>query len=229
MSVTVGVVDGGFERVPRASLHAAAQFVAGDDGAVRREVPCGRALPHGECVAALVLGAAPSVRLIDARIATTTRPPTPRLVAEAIDWCVAEGARIVNLSLGLAEDRSVLREACARTVGQGVVLVAAAPARGAPVYPASYPGVFAVSGDARCRPGQWSVLDAPAGAAWGTCPDAPGGARGGASLATARFTGIVAKFVVNYPEVGLAGLADHLATFATWRGRENRRIAEIDS
>lgn len=229
MSVMVGIVDGGFERVPPASLHAAAQFLAGDDGPVRREVPRGQALPHGECVAALVLDAAPTARLLDARIATAASQPTPRLVADAIDWCIAEGACIVNLSLGLAEDRGVLREACARAVGQGVVLVAAAPARGAPVYPARYPDVHAVSGDARCRPGQWSVLDAAAGAAWGTCPDAPGGARGGASMATARFTGIVAKFVANHPAAGRNGLAEYLATFATWRGRENRRIAEIDS
>jgi len=237
MKLRVGIVDGGFERVPPAALHAAAQFASGDfegaesDGGVRCEAPHGPSLPHGECVAALVLDAAPTACLLDARVATAARPATPRLVAAAIDWCVAEGARVVNLSLGLADDRRVLREACERAVGQGVLLVAAAPARGAPVYPARYPGVFAVSGDARCAPGEWSRLDpaSATGAAWGTCPDAPGGRPGGASMAAARFAGIVANHLVQHPDAGLRGLVDHLAACAIWHGRENRRIAETDS
>jgi len=229
MSVAVGIVDGGFERVPLGVVRGAMEFAIGGDGAVGCRTPVERALPHGECVAALVLEAAPAVRLIDARIATPASQPTPRVVAAAIDWCVAEGARIVNLSLGLADDRRVLRDACARAVAQGVVLVAAAPARGGPVYPAAYPGVFSVSGDARCAAGEWSRLDATVGAAWGTCPDAPGGARGGASMAAARFTGLVADYLMHHPGADARGLADHLATFASRRGRENRRIAEIDS
>ncbi|CAI09070.1 hypothetical protein ebA5187 [Aromatoleum aromaticum EbN1] len=242
MKLRVGIVDGGFVRVAPAALHAAAQFASGEfdggefdgaksDGVVRCEAPHGPALPHGECVAALVLDAAPTACLLDARVATVGRPATPRLVAAAIDWCVAEGARVVNLSLGLADDRRVLREACERAVGQGVLLVAAAPARGSPVYPAHYPGVLAVSGDARCAPDQWSRLDpaSAAGAAWGTCPDAPGGRPGGASMAAARFAGIVANHLVQHPDAGLRGLVDHLAAFAIWHGRENRRIAETDS
>ena len=232
MKLRVGIVDGGFERVSPAALHAAAQFVGGEsDGVVRCEAPHGPALPHGECVAGLVLGAAPAACLLDARVATVARPATPRLVAAAVDWCVAEGARVVNLSLGLADDRRVLREACEWAVGQGVLLVAAAPARGSPVYPARYPGVLAVSGDARCAPGEWSRLDpaTASGAAWGTCPDAPGGAPGGASMAAARFTGIVANHLMQHPDTGLRGLVAHLAAFATWQGRENRRIAETDS
>ncbi|KON79941.1 S8 family serine peptidase [Azoarcus sp. PA01] len=232
MKLRVGVVDGGFECVAPAALHAAAQFTGSEsDGVVRCEMPHAAALPHGECVAALILAAAPAACLIDARVATLARPATPRLVAAAIDWCVAEGARVVNLSLGLADDRRVLRDACERAVAQGVVLVAAAPARGLPVYPARYPGVLAVSGDARCAPGQWSRLDAASasGAAWGTCPDAPGGAPGGASMAAARFAGLVANHLMQHPDAGLRGLGDHLAAFASWHGRENRRIAETDS
>ena len=230
MSPRVGIVDGGFARVPAGALQAAAQFSAEPDGRVRRGPPLARALPHGECVAALVLCAAPDACLIDARVATDTSPPTPRLVADAIDWCVAEGARIVNLSLGVLEDRDVLRDACARAVALGVLLVAAAPARGAPVHPARYPGVIAVGGDARCGPGQWSMLtDAGSGgASWGSCPAGPNGEPGGASMAAARFTGIVAKFLAHHPDAGRNGLAEYLATFAGWRGRESRRIAEID-
>jgi hypothetical protein len=225
MSVRVGIVDGGFECTGSDTRVACARFIVGDDGSVERALPDARPLPHGESVAALVLGGAPSVRLIDARIATATSRPTPRLVAAALDWCVDEGTRVVNFSLGLPEDRRVLREACARAAALGVILVAATPARGAPVYPARYPGVLAVSGDARCGAGQWTVLEA----AYGCCPAGPGGALGGASMATARFTGIVGQFITEHPKAGHDGLVDYLATFATWRGRESKRIAEIDS
>ena len=231
LDVRVGIIDGGFASVPAGALHASAAFVDGGNGAIRCISPGTPPLPHGERVAALVLEPAPEARLIDARVASHAERPTARGVAAALDWCVAEGARVVNLSLGLADDRAVLRAACARAVGFGVLLVAAAPARGAPVFPACYPDVFAVSGDARCGPGEWSLLDrdAKAGAAYGASPDAPLGGPGGASMAAARITGLVAAFLARRPDAGCHVLVEHLAAFASWRGRENRRIAEIDS
>lgn len=231
MSVTVGIVDGGFSGVPSHLLQRAASFIPAPDGSVHREPPSGRPLPHGEAVAALVREAAPAVQLIDARIASLRHAPTPVMVAAAIDWCVEEGARVVNLSLGLLEDRAVLREACTRALAQGVVLVAAAPARGTPVFPAAYPGVIAVSGDARCAPGQWSQLkgETSGAADWGCSPAGPGKTVGGASMATARFTGIVARHFMQDPAADPQGLADFLAGRASWHGREQKKIAEIDS
>ncbi|NMF95892.1 S8 family serine peptidase [Aromatoleum toluolicum] len=231
MSVTVGIIDGGFTGVPPHALHRAAHFIPAADGSVGREPAGGRPLPHGEAVAALVLEAAPAARLIDARIASHRHAPSPAMVAAAIEWCADEGARIINLSLGLLEDRTVLRRACTRALAQGVVLVAAAPARGTPVFPAAYPGVLAVSGDARCAPGQWSLLNGEtSGAAdWGCSPAGPGKTAGGASMATARFTGIVARHFMQYPAADPQGLAAHLAARASWQGREHKRIGEIDS
>ncbi|NMG43419.1 S8 family serine peptidase [Aromatoleum toluvorans] len=231
MSVMVGIVDGGFTGVPARALHRAASFAPVPDGNVRRAPAVGRPLPHGDAVAALVLEAAPAARLIDARIASHKHAPTPAMVAAAIEWCAGEGARVVNLSLGLLEDRTVLRDACARVLAQGVVLVAAAPARGTPVFPATYAGVLAVSGDARCAPGQWSLLqgETSGGAGWGCSPAGPAKATGGASMATARFAGIVARILADFPSARPDGLVEHLAARASWHGREHKRIAEIDS
>ncbi|AKU12848.1 hypothetical protein AzCIB_2955 [Azoarcus sp. CIB] len=231
MSVTVGIIDGGFIGVPSHALHRAASFIPAADGSVGCESAGGRPLPHGEAVAALVLEAAPAARLIDARIASHRHAPTPAMVAAAIEWCADEGARIINLSLGLLEDRAVLSDACERAIARSVVLVAAAPARGTPVFPAAYPGVLAVSGDARCAPGQWSLLkgETSGAADWGCSPAGPGKTAGGASMATARFTGILARHLMQYPAADPQGLADHLAARASWQGREHKRIAEIDS
>ncbi|MCC4117140.1 S8 family serine peptidase [Aromatoleum toluclasticum] len=231
MSVKIGIVDGGFTGIPPHALHRAASFVPAPDGGVQRACAVGRPLPHGEAVATLVLDATPTARLLDARIASHRHAPTPAMVAAAVDWCMEEGARVINLSLGLLEDRSVLRDACARVLARGVVLVAAAPARGTPVFPAAYPGVLAVSGDARCAAGQWSSLggEISSGAGWGCSPAGAGRTPGGASMATARFTGIVARFLADFPSASPEGLAEHLAARAAWHGREHKRIAEIDS
>lgn len=231
MSIAVGIIDGGFAAAGMTSAAPAASFMHHPDGSVQRVAAEGRPLPHGEAVAALVRAAAPVARLIDARVASHRHAPTPALVASAIAWCVEEGARVINLSLGLIEDRKVLREACADALARGVVLVAAAPARGTLVYPAAYAGVLSVCGDARCAPAQWSSLagETSGGAGWGCCPAGAGRTPGGASMASARFAGIVARFLADFPSAGPSGLVDYLAARAAWQGREHKRIAETDS
>lgn len=231
MSVTVGIVDAGFADLPAHALHCAASFVPAPDGSVQRQAATGRPLRHGEAVAALVLAAAPTTRLIDARIASHRHATTPAMVAAAIDWCVEEGARVVNLSLGLLEDRAVLRKACTRAIARRVILVAAAPARGTQVFPAAYSGVLAVSGDARCAPGQWSQLrgETSGGAGWGCCPAGPAKGPGGASMAAARFSGIVAALLAERPGIGIDELVAQLAADAKWQGREHKRIVEVDA
>lgn len=66
----------------------------------------------------------------------------------AILWAVDNGARIVNVSLGTAEDSPILREAVDYARGRGVLVVAAAgnaAEQGNPVvFPAALPGVLAV-------------------------------------------------------------------------------------
>jgi hypothetical protein len=58
----------------------------------------------------------------------------------------------------------------------GLVLIAATPARGAPVCPAAYPGVLRVTGDD-----------------YGACPHGLADTPVGASLAAAHVTGLLAK------------------------------------
>jgi subtilisin family serine protease len=67
-------------------------------------------------------------------------------IAEGIDWAVAHGAKVINLSLGGPEDNVVLHDAVKRAVAKGVVVVVAAGNDGDAVvqFPASYPEVIAV-------------------------------------------------------------------------------------
>lgn len=68
-------------------------------------------------------------------------------IAEGIDWAVAHGAKVINMSLGGDTDNVVLHDAVKRAVAKGVVVVAAAGNDGNDVvqFPASYPEVIAVA------------------------------------------------------------------------------------
>ncbi|MFP5515079.1 MAG: hypothetical protein ACLGJC_18580 [Alphaproteobacteria bacterium] len=171
---------------------------------------------HGSAVAAAVLAQAPAADLIDAQIFHDRITASPAAVAAALRWAVGCGAKLATLSLGLPADRPVLRAAVEEALSHGLLLVAASPARGGPVWPAAYPGVIAATGDARCAPGEVSVLPA----AFGTCPRRTDGdpRAGGASLAVGHLAGLLAAAAPPSHEAALA----HLQRSARWHGRERR-------
>ncbi|AVO36324.1 hypothetical protein [Pukyongiella litopenaei] len=133
-------------------------------------------------------------------------------VCEALERAARSDARIVQCSFGIARNPPELVRAVAAVRAAGKWLVASAPARGAPVYPAGCDGVVAVQGDARCGPAQWSRLDLPH-ARFGACPTGPDPAIRGASIAAAHFTGLLAR-------EHDAGRADLMPQTAPFQGRE---------
>jgi hypothetical protein len=239
----VGLIDscGGLEGIDTAaalkdasSIAAAAAFVAHDGRVERRETvadPTG----HGSRIARLLISG-PTVELLLGQVFTTLGPTSGSAVAGAIDWAVERRVGLIHLSLGLAGDRAVLRLAVQRAIGAGCILVAAMPARGAPVYPAAYPGVLRGTGDARCAPHQLSALGP-----WffGGCPrpevadrtanggatndgvtngQGDGPARGGASIGAAWVT----HAILQEPPLGAPATVDALTARARYRGAERR-------
>lgn len=181
---------------------------------------------HGSPLAEIILSLAPDARLLDAKVFPDEGPATPMAVAAGIDRLVGQGARVINMSFGLSADREVLRAACARAAGLGVVMLAASPARGGLVFPASYDGVIRVSGDARCGPGEFSHL-ATAQADFGACPrpaDTTAGDPpvGGASFAVAHATGAVAAFLSGNPAADTDQVLAHLKGLCRHEGPERR-------
>jgi hypothetical protein len=150
----VGLIDscgGGLE-----GIDAAAAFVVRDGRVECRETvadPTG----HGSRIAELLLSGRP-VELLLGQVFTALGPTSGAAVAAAIDWAVERRAGLIHLSLGLAGDRAVLRTAVQHAIDAGCIIVAAMPARGAPVYPAAYPGVVRATGDARCASDELSAL-----------------------------------------------------------------------
>lgn len=225
MQVKVGIVDSGVSAAQRGAL-VACVGIAASGSVVERTVAHDDPLGHGTAVAQIILSEAPQAQLVSAQAFAGLRQADPACVAAGIDWCIEQRARIVNLSLGLATDEAVLRAACRAAVADGAIIVAAYPARGGSVYPAAYAGVFAASGDARCAPDVWSVIDE--GLLYGLAPFAADGlTRGGASYAAARFSGLAARFLAAWPSAGASDFRRWLEAGAAFRGRERRRTKEL--
>lgn len=79
-----------------------------------------------------ITGAAPEARILPVRVLRTDGSGVPRTIADGVDWAVAQGADVVNLSLGgdgLAPalfENGPLSRAVRNAVTRGVVVIAAA-------------------------------------------------------------------------------------------------------
>lgn len=217
--VIVGIIDSGVAAA-LAGRVAARRFAADAEGSAA----CPDRLGHGTAVARLILDAAPGVRLLAAQVFDDRPAASPAAVAAALDWLVGEGARLVNMSVGLTADRAVLRAACARAIAAGVLAVASVPAIGPTVFPAAYPGVLRVTGDARCRGEEIAVLPGDR-AAFGASPwTGPAGAGecgrppAGASIAAARVSAALAAILLADPALDRDGALARLTAQATHTG-----------
>lgn len=102
-----------------------------------------------------VVGVAPRVKLWGVKVLSANGTGKSDRVAAGLDWVIQQkrilgGNWIVNMSLGASTSSVFEREAVARVVAEGILVVAASgnestSATPAPVsYPAAYPGVLAV-------------------------------------------------------------------------------------
>ncbi len=209
MSVRVGLLDSGVAEGLAQHVVAAEAFTG--------EALTPDRLGHGTTLAAIVLHHVPQATLYNAQVFGDRRVTAPKVVADGLRWLAEMGVQIVNMSFGLRDDRATLRQAVAAARSTGMILVAAAPARGAAAFPGAYPGVIRVTGDARC---EFSEISALAGtpADFGGCPLGLDGRPGGASPATAHVTGLLA----GHLEAGLDDPVGELERTARFRGRERR-------
>jgi subtilisin family serine protease len=226
MRVRVGIVDSGVSPAQAAALVASVRLVPDDGAGARRVPPLADAMGHGTAVAAIVLAQAPLAQLASAQAFTGARHADAACVAEGIAWCLEQDARVINLSLGLRADHAALRLVCRTAVATGALVVAASPARGGSVYPAAYPGVIAVCGDARCATHTWSIVE-PERLYGASTLAGDGVTPGGASYAAARLSACAAGFLAAWPECGAADFQQWLKAGAAFRGREQHQAAEF--
>ena len=141
IAVPVGVIDG----APASGASAVRGFASGAP----------RASDHGSAVISLLSGAGVRRVLVADVYGGDPAGGNALAIARAIDWLAASGARVVSVSL-VGPDNVLLARAIAAGQRRGLVFVAAVGNDGPaapPAYPASYPGVLAVTGvDGRGRP-----------------------------------------------------------------------------
>lgn len=196
--VRVGIIDSGVapDETNQPRVVAARRFAEGGAGSIEIAPVEADAIGHGAEIARILLEDNPGVDLLIAQVFAGQRKCSTAQVAAALDWLSSCGAAVVNLSFGIRQPEAQLRLACERASAAGALLVAAAPARGAPTFPAAYPFCIAVSGDARCNKEQISWLGTAA-VDFGAYPFAvPGNPQnGGASFAAARIAARIARLL----------------------------------
>lgn len=178
-------------------------------------------LGHGTAIATILANSHHRVQLLVARV-FEQRPVCPvERVVQALEWLKDEQVDIINMSFGLRESRKELRLACERAARDGILLVAASPARGAPVYPAALGCVIRATGDARCATGELSLLRSTL-ADFGGCVRHPGVTVAGASIGCASVT---ARFAAAMAENGNDWFRGLCQRAVHYHGPERRRIA----
>ncbi|HUF20233.1 MAG TPA: S8 family serine peptidase [Burkholderiales bacterium] len=219
--VRIGIVDSGIAGSISTLVAADASFAL-NDGELVQERAATDSLGHGTALAEIVAHFVPDAALLIAQVFTRRFITTPAQVAAAIDWLVGEGAQVVNLSLGLPADRAVLAQSCRRALDAGAILCASSPARGAAVFPASYPGVLRMTGDARCAREEISWLNTAQADFGAHVIPLHGEARSGASIGCAHLTGHVARYLAQGGVPGRGAVFEWLTARASYRGPERK-------
>ncbi len=177
---------------------------------------------HGNAVLQLLVGkaqtngfagSAPAVLLYWASVMRETagKPSTNTLsLVLALDWLLSQQVALVNMSLGGQGD-AVLKAAINRLQSKNIAIIAAAgnnpSANAPPVYPAAYPGVWAITAVdaagklyAQAQRASYISLAAPGVELWvpSSAADDTGSYVSGTSYATALATAALAWQPVSY-------------------------------
>ncbi len=160
-----------------------------------------------------MLGTAPRVGLLTVRAFSTkaaTAEGTTFNILKGLDWAADKGARVVNMSFAGPSDPR-LKDALAKAVQKGMVLIAAAGnagPRSPPLFPAADPNVIAVtatdtddaifSGAVR---GDHVAVAAPGVDILAPAPDGTYQFTTGTSVASAEVSGVAALMIERNPSL----------------------------
>ena len=208
--VMVAVIDSG--------VHAAHPHVGGvsggfgirEDGTIDDEYV--DRLGHGTAVTAAIREKAPDADILAVKVFWKSLTTNTAMLVRAIDEAAAEGAAVINLSLGTADmqHRAALEAAVARARDLGAVVVAAHDDGGVRWLPGCLDDVIAVRADWSCARDSYSVAAVEDRTVIVTSPyprDIPGVPRernvNGVSFAVANASGFVARALEAAPGAAL--------------------------
>ena len=217
--VRVAVVDSGVHSAHPHVGGVAGGVAIGSDGSETDDYVDW--LGHGTAVTAAIREKAPAAELFAVKVFGDRLATNCNALVRAIEWSVARGARLVNLSLGTSNPahEARLTAAVTRAAERGALVVSARRSDGVRWLPGSLPGAVGVLLDWSCPRHSVRMGTDHQGArvflASGFPRPIPGvsPARnlGGISFAVANVTGMLARLVEAEPEVGGAGQVFELA------------------
>ncbi|MGY4222657.1 subtilisin family serine protease [Bradyrhizobium sp. USDA 4503] len=233
MNVTIAVIDSGVDAAhPELANTVADTF----DALGSKDAPNAHGTAIAGAIAARVrlTGSAPEVRILAIcafGAVAGGAGSTSYVILRSLDYAVAHGAQIVNMSFAGPKDALVER-AVAAAVMRDVVLVAAAGNAGAtspPLYPAAHPDVIAVSGTdagdrlmAASNRGSHIALAAPGADLLVPVPDGKYQLMSGTSFSAAFVSGIAALVLERNPALKPAEVRRVLTSTARDLGTPGR-------
>ncbi|GAB3277268.1 S8 family peptidase [Sinomonas notoginsengisoli] len=130
-----------------------------------------------------VAGVCYTCTILNGKVLDDNGSGTSSAIAQGIDWAVASGAKVINMSLAMRFGSTTLQTAVNNAWNKGVVIVAAAGNTGAQykMYPAAYSNVIAVAAtdnnDAKASfstyGAKWVDVAAPGVSVYSTFPNHP--------------------------------------------------------
>jgi subtilisin family serine protease len=154
--IFVGVIDSGWDRtIPESAVGTGVAIVsATNDFAISWSLDDRDRLGHGTAVTDIILQHAPGVRIIPIRVFGSRLETSPQILIAALNWAVAQGIRLVNLSLG-TERHDVLPglyRTCELARRAGTIVVASAGPHEGHSIPAIFDPVIGVAASSTLDP-----------------------------------------------------------------------------
>lgn len=234
--ITVAVLDTGVDAThPLLAGHdVSGGFDVIDGDAVPDDLPNGlddngdgavdEAHGHGTYVAGLVAQVASDVRVMPVRVLDSDGTGTAWDVMRGVAWAAANGADVINLSLGGSSAGPLAEQQFERIEGSGIVVVAAAGNGGSEelTYPAAYEGVVAVTSvdgvtgraAVSANRGSWIDVAAPGVALVSAFPGGGYVTWGGSSAAAAIAAGALAIVAAEQPGDVVSDIVDSVTSTA---------------
>ncbi len=196
--IRVAIIDSGIASGhPHIGIVRHGVSLVGDDRSAWQD-----RLGHGTAVAAAIHDLAPDVELLAVRVFEDTLATTARLLCEGIEWAAANGAQLVNLSVGTTNEahRLAFERAIASAREQGTRVVSAAFDRTVRLLPGTLDGVVGVIADDGCPRGEVRLVAGTCGRVLAASPRPrpipgvpPERNLSGVSFAVANVTGVLAR------------------------------------
>ena len=230
--VKVAILDTGIDaNHTDLNVRGGASFVAGEPNALQDGN--GHGTHVAGTVAALnnstgVLGVAYNADLYAVKVLSASGSGTLSGIAQGIEWSIANGMDVINMSLGGSSGSTALQQACNNAYNRGIVVIAAAGNSGSSGtrntigYPARYSSVIAVGAvDSNNNRASFSSVGnelevmAPGANILSTTPGNNYASFNGTSMAAPHVAGAAALIKAKYPSMTNVQIRDRLRNTAT--------------